>query len=111
MNGTQMRILIAQSLGWTDVDHGVGSNRNLVLGNEPMRDSSGKIYGHTVDRQPPDYPNDLNACHELEKTLTRDELWLMTAVLAAVVHEETPIAHADAGARCTAYLKLKGLLP
>jgi hypothetical protein len=111
MNHTQMRIAIAQSLGWTDVAHGVGPNRDLVLGNEPMRNSSGKIYGYSVDRQPPDYPGDLNACHQMEKYLTKPELWQMTTELAYVVPASTPLAHATASQRCEAYLRVKGLIP
>lgn len=109
MSPTQIIIRIARSLGWTDVDHGVGPNRDLVLGNEPMRDKAGKIYGYTVDRQPPDYPNDLNACHQMEKSLSKPELWAMTTELAYVVPASTPLAHATAMQRCKAYLRVKGI--
>ena len=71
----------------------------------------------------PDYLNDLNACHEMEKVLTKEQHFTYiqavyrivvanSAFIAMVQGEETTgfyIMHATAAQRCEAFLKTLGL--
>lgn len=67
----------------------------------------------------PDFPNDLNACAEFEKTLTEDEQGHYIGHLLEDVSEETcdlnprkaewHVTHAFAAQRCEAFLRVKGL--
>jgi len=81
-------------------------------GAEQWHDCDGEIV-HTI----PNYPNDLNACHEMEKTLTNDQLshYCLT-VLPRVCDMTQPMngnitaaVTATAPQRCEAFLKTKGL--
>jgi hypothetical protein len=66
----------------------------------------------------PDWPADLNACHEFEETLTDEDQSDYTDALALVLranwnsnngYDHWMIAHATARQRCEAFLKVKGL--
>lgn len=66
----------------------------------------------------PNYPEDLNACAEMERTLTIEESRKYEEVLEVVVNEAFirnescfvfPAWHATALQRCEAFLKVKGL--
>jgi hypothetical protein len=104
------RIAIAEVCGWTNVTQGVGPNRNLFLGDKPMRDSSGKVYGYTVDQRVPDYFNDLNAMYAAEEVLVArglhsayyDELISVTTV------DRFFLIHATAAQRAEAFLRTLG---
>jgi hypothetical protein len=62
-------IAIAEACRWKDVEFGVGCNKDLCLGDKPEF-YRGKIISYTVDREVPDYPNDLNAMHSAVKSQT-----------------------------------------
>lgn len=59
----------------------------------------------------PDYLCDLNACHEMEKVLTRDQWWKYFENLQDVMEEIVVqnIIRATAPQRCEAFLKTLGL--
>lgn len=64
----------------------------------------------------PDYPNDLNACHEFEKTLSREQAVKYRLILARNSDGpkaqyrtvEAAMCHATAEQRCRAFLATKG---
>ena len=70
MTQEQQRIAIAEACGWTDCHKSLASNQEqepherCLIGNPPKG---------IVHRRLPDYLNDLNACHEMEKVLTTTE--------------------------------------
>jgi hypothetical protein len=67
MNPEAQRIAIAEECGWTDCHKSLASNQEK----EPHeRCPIGIPPKSCVHRRLPDYLNDLNACHEFEKTLT-----------------------------------------
>lgn len=59
LSDLQKRFLIAEFCGWT----GCYFNERYVTGIDP--------YG--IERDLPNYPNDLNACHEAENTLNQEQ--------------------------------------
>jgi hypothetical protein len=63
---------IAEYLSWKDLDFHLDGKR--ILGDRPTF-SNGKIISYTVDQYVPDYCNDLNLIHEIEKMLDDDQ-WL-----------------------------------
>lgn len=68
-------------------------------------------------RQLPDYLNDLNACHEMEKVLTNGDAIRFRLLLSAnsgkrnteFISVEAAMCHATAPQRCEAFLRTKGL--
>ena len=102
MDKDQQRIAIAESLGWERV----GRNGWMKGG------QSGTM------AILPDYLNDLNACHEFEKTLTDDEWASYTCMLGLVIDKnnqldgaelEIKMVHAQSSQRCETYIRIKGL--
>lgn len=65
MNETNQRIAIATLLGWKLWEF-TGTNHDEVWWSDPNGVSK-------LRDNPPDYLNDLNACHEMEKVLTNDQ--------------------------------------
>lgn len=63
---------IAEFLGWKELDFHLDGKH--ILGNRPTF-SNGKIISYTVDQYVPDYCNDLNLMHEVERLLDDDQ-WL-----------------------------------
>lgn len=117
----QQRIRIAKACGW----------KNITLDRVPWKHQYEKFLvgdnpNNTVSRSlVPDYLNDLNACHEMEKTLapTQDERECCTGKwteygsnLASVCgydpHDRAlfswEVYHATAAQRCEAFLKTIG---
>ena len=72
MNKRAINKAIAEFLGWKELDFHLDGKR--ILGDRPTF-SNGKIISYTVDQYVPDYCNDLNLIHEIEKTLDDDQ-WL-----------------------------------
>ena len=109
MDKQKQRISIAESLGWSYVkDNGQG-----LFGMEPGCESMAFV---------PEYLNDLNACHEFEKTLTKDQwqayLLNLVDVVSRTRGNEDPDTNAEAGfllvtataeQRAEACLRTKGL--
>lgn len=116
MSNEQMRIAIAESLGWKQVPDKYYEDRRAWV-------RSGERCA-TCDLL--DYLNDLNACREFEKTIEVDgdesdnyalELLKLTAIHKGEGYhwgsncdaDYFRIATATAPQRCEAYLKTKGL--
>ncbi len=91
MTSNEMRIAIATACGWKWVRDGFGAwwfhppHQAAKFSPEWLKENStptceekesGNIAGSGA-RPPwlPDYPADLNACHEMEKILRPDQLW------------------------------------
>ena len=100
MTDEQMRIAIAEACGWEVIS-------NTLCNVKPDKNGDPEI-------EPiaplPDYPEDLNACAEFEKTLTDKELWQIDAILFNLPDCRAPFV-ATARQRCLAYLKTKGIIP
>ena len=112
MTDEQMRVKIAKACGWT-------YNPDLCVGAVPHLPET-KQYGcayHT-----PNYPQDLNACHEMEKVLTQkqiqdyfynlnDVVGLVPTTSPAWIKEWAVFAlcHATPRQRCEAFLRTLGL--
>lgn len=104
MNDEQLRIAVAEALGWTKIEfRGPDGTYGRLTGVLPPI---------AVTQEVPYFPNDLNACHAFEKVLTHaqcNEYW--AALLALCNPEGTPAAaaelhyaHATARQRCLALL-------
>lgn len=99
-------VAIAKVCGWTESKHGWWSHPTLPCngGAEPC---------------PPDYLNDLNACHEIEKVLTPPQSERYAELLLDVLEIPSPFIgtarcayltnHATAAQRCEAFLKTLNL--
>lgn len=107
MTDEQMRIAIAEALGYTHVRiiKDIEGPPDAGIGHHPTKP-------HSV----PDYLNDLNACAEFEKTLTDDELWEYSKLLMdyrqaangfplAWRSEVLKLQKATTRQRCIAFLK------
>ena len=103
MTNDEMRIAIAECCEWKR--HHVGATWGWQ-----------NIESNTVSARLPNYPNDLNACHEMEKTLSEGELCdygceLSSLTDASIFEGDVlwgKLAHATARQRCEAFLKVKG---
>lgn len=115
MTDEQMRIAIAKSVGWTDLHFRGGKGKCVSL--------VGRKRGYTfkMPRHVPDYPNCLNAMHEVEKKLEQESevveygIEVLKAIERAKIIsvEGEPkwglIIHATARQRAESYLRVKGL--
>jgi hypothetical protein len=110
-----MRVEIAALMGFDGILSTV-----LVKGEYILRGSKADDPYEFLDV--PDYPRDLNACAEMEKTLTEEQLPIYAHHLAQItVHmlgsgwwdqtadEVAKIAHATALQRCEAFCRVKGI--
>ena len=113
MTPEQMRIKIAEACGWTDCKI-IGNTRQFGI--PPCNVNAGDNY-----RLLPDYLNDLNACHEMEKMLNEDQREIYAQILTGMslcdrdgrmdwggVFDE--VAHVTATQRCEAFLTTLKLL-
>jgi hypothetical protein len=109
MKPEAQRIAIAKAYGFEDVHEGVHPTnqwRNCLLGIKT---------GKELHEQVPDYLQDLNAIHEAEKTLSREEHRSFRLNLIAVVADTTTddeprsIVSATAAQRAEAFLKTLNL--
>lgn len=119
MKPEQQRIKIAEALRWKrigpDNPCALWPCSSYVTGIDgfAMMDPT----GGSCAKVPPDYLNDLNACHEMEKALTREEhwayinelVWLTQAEWTDSYDEVFVVVHATAAQRCEAFLKTLGL--
>ena len=102
MTNEEMRIAIAEALGWRVVKD------IYMCGFPPGLNNLGII---------PDYPNDLNACYEMEESLGIDgpdyasELWRNIVAGNVMSDREAmwKLSHATASQRCEAFLRVNGL--
>ena len=96
----EIRIKVAEAMGWDKV----------YKGPEPDNRWISPCGRYKTLEEIPNYPLDLNACAEFEKTLTDKELWQIDAILFNLPDCRAPFV-ATARQRCLAYLKTKGILP
>ena len=91
MNVEQKRIAIAEACGW--IRNGWWWHKTLC--------PQGNL------RECPNYPEDLNACHEMEKVLTPEQRGEYSRVLGLMVCTENrvvwPLLHATAAQRFEAF--------
>lgn len=120
MTNEEIRIKVAESMG-------------ARLWNNPTQSGPSQLWGFQVpspsevfarmwlcgeaDCLLPDYPKDLNACAEFEKTLTDEEWRVYSAEIVSLTLWDRAtdtmkrILQATARQRCLAYLKTKGIIP
>ena len=107
MTPKEINIAIATACGWTDCKLIGEPGCWRAVGDEP---------GSRHHIPVPDYCGDLNACAEMEATLSEEECQKYQALLDDSIREEEldyPAAcywfHATAPQRCEAFLRTKGL--
>lgn len=97
MSNDEIRIAIAEELGWdfekSDINHGL----SFVKGEKG-----------TLRCGIHNYPEDLNACHEIENTLDEESYRLFIGHLVSILKPGQFAVRATALERSTAYLNLKG---
>ncbi len=134
MTNEEMRVEIAKELGldnrWVIMKHGLyyrpgahGYTNNIQeawVVSEAEADRHVYPHDDPVTKHPaplPDWPNDLNSCHEMEKHITIEQSGEYDAILDDLLNVDvehgdgviiTPIWHAPAPQRCTAFLKTVG---
>ena len=111
MNPKEQRIAIAGACGWTNLElkqlfETEEDNVKLALVGSPPGITGG-------GKRVPDYLNDLNACHEMEKSLTDDQTEDYLINLAwndrDKIMDEHVLAFATAAQRAEAFLKTLNL--
>ena len=102
LNDEELRIEVARLLGWS----------KRTGGGYWLPDSPRRLPGATVDSLP-DWPRDLNACHEMEKTLSEGQRQDYCAALEQIIFGLSEIhwssdqfwtIHATARIRCEAFV-------
>jgi hypothetical protein len=113
MDLAQLQIRVAELLGWKVYDsRSVGFVLESPTGNKWAQFSTAEIaWGASCI---PDYPFDLNACHEAERTLTEEQKWTQIKLIVSWEPSSLPIlsrsealtlATATAEQRCRAFVK------
>jgi hypothetical protein len=115
LSDEELRIKAAKALRWTDVQpgrNGFGSFNGVPVGVPPWYKGKNPEY----NRDPlPNFPGDLNACHEFEEALTVDQAWaysreldklLGTAAGKGTGRIDEWAFHATARQRCIALLSV-----
>jgi hypothetical protein len=117
MTQEEMRIKIAEACGWTTKAF------TGFSGEDDEWFTEDRVYKPNGDwatiGKYPDYPNDLNAMHEAEKTLTeKEQVWYLQkltqvrlkqgsgGIIACIIDKTT---FATAAQRAEAFLRVKGL--
>jgi len=108
MTEEQQRIAIAEACGWTKCEHfaSINLSKGIPPANNPPK------YGtyENGTAQLPDYPNNLNAMHEAERTMGDPQLWAeYQSYLSDVMGHLGWIYHATAAQRAEAFLKTLNL--
>jgi len=96
MNPIKQRIAIAEACGW----HSIIKTKGVKKGQA--------IWPHTVVELP-DYLNDLNACHEMEKALNKKQWNDYGDYLERMIDPVKNWIHATAEQRSKAFLKTLNL--
>ena len=80
MTPEQQRIAIAEACGWKPDDDGDGTGwkgswiHQRLIGKKPtFRD--GKVVSYLIEQTVPDYLNDLNDMHQMEKAMNNNDWW------------------------------------
>ena len=92
MTDEEIRIKVTELLGWyiADAKNGLGVAHGQA------------IWPHTV-KPLPNYPQDLNACHEMEKAMGHGEQWWYVGLLQGKLGDLWGFA--TARQRCEAFIK------
>ena len=102
MTPDQQRIAIAKVRGYTHarIIKSIDGSPDIGIGHHPTEP-------HSI----PDYPRDLNACHEMEKVLTGDQQHDYECHLLRMDYPdwEIKVTHATAAQRAEAFLRTLGL--
>lgn len=124
MTDAEIRIAIAEKCGWLGpfgLYRRIASGKQLLGGGETLHGTPPRDREKPKDDQAyepvPDFPNDLNACHEFEKTLDVNGLGRYADELdeVCVPTHICPLTHwkavvmATARQRCEAFLRVHGL--
>jgi hypothetical protein len=102
MTDNELRIKVAELLGWRKTTYrALGYSRGYIDAEVWIAPDGSQhdLYedDSTGDPYPfPDYPNDLNACHEIERTLTYNQCSRYEDVLLLIWKRGTMYCHADA---------------
>lgn len=107
MTNDEVRIACAEAHGWTKCRLAVKGSGAPERGPSPYGIPPGRNYEAPV----PDYPNDLNACHEMEKVLNAHQRYLYVNRIAETKYKLDDAwhhAHATASQRCEAFLRTIG---
>lgn len=113
MTDEGLRVETAKALGWTEVRivPGIHGPEEDWLGGVNPKDPDAPILDEV-----PDFPSDLNACHEFEKALGNDELGYISALASSTnvgdastdwteaTGYQFAMIHATARQRCLALL-------
>lgn len=114
MSPDNQRIAIAEACGWAWFSVSFNSEQKILA--RSQQEANTVTLGHWVWSLTPDYLNDLNACHEMEKTLASDkEAADFDRELSTVVLNEWDDGlinsmewHATAAQRAEAFLRTIG---
>jgi hypothetical protein len=104
MTDQEINIAIAKSLGWVKRIYGGWGEPNDPPDEYGPED---KVWDRITDF--PDYVNDLNAMHEVEKTLTLEEENKYVTTLCLEVQSIPRLHHATSRERAKAYLIVKNI--
>ena len=109
MSPEKQRVAIATACGWKYQDIRLGDDTQ----DPPPHSSAWHFNGKFTLQYPPDYLNDLNACHEMEQVLTHDQHidymeWLGLCS-DDYGHKVWAYVHATSAERCKAFLRTLGL--
>ena len=99
MNKEQQRIAIAEACGWTQIESCTCCD-GVSRGYQPTPGAHKKHL--------PDYLNDLNAMHEAEKVLTKEQAEKYVTILCLQVQPTPQLYHATAAQRAEAFLRTIG---
>ena len=102
MTKEEQRIAIAEACGWKNVDAGFGRVRGVTTRHK------GTLSEFDVCVDVPNYPFDLNAMHEAEKVLTREQEKEYDYQLEAACCPFEYGWHATASQRAEAFLRTIG---
>ena len=95
----EIRVRVAEICGWADIREEDRSGFGGYRGTDP----NGKTLSFV-----PNYPADLNACAEMERTMTRAQLWLFDDYMLHICRDAMMAKHATARQRCQAFLTVMG---
>jgi len=99
MTTNEQRIAIAKACGFADIMLPMGFHQQLS-------DEKSKQCGGRWRFEIPDYLNDLNACHQMEKVLTADQWYEYDRLMPL---RDPQKMHATAAQKCNAFLRTLGL--
>lgn len=101
MTPEEIQIAIVEACGWKEFPH-PNYKKGILLPYKWSRSATEHLL------KLPDYPNDINACFEMEEMLTPEQKKAYRKTLADICRRDGNI-FATAGQRCEAFLRTVGL--